>query len=136
MPKYRPIPKRDADLCKQRAISGNHPTYRIREALGIRGDKIPKNMSGTYYVDGRKVRVYRSGESPSGFHRIFIETNKGRMIPVGRLRQHLCKRRGRLRQQIADSRSGALRGSVHSDQTSRRSGRALPLRSVPDQYRR
>ena len=69
-----------------------NPTDRVREALGIKGTKIPANMHGEYTVDGWRIVVKRAvkGKYKSSKHRIFIRHN-GDLIPVGRVRQALCR---------------------------------------------
>jgi len=82
---YPPLPK---SACKW----SQSASYRIRQALGLKADKIPKNMHGRFKVDGYTVIVKRheAGQRGTGKHRIFID-HGGREIPIGRMYQALCK---------------------------------------------
>ncbi len=79
-------------------------TQRVREALGIKGTKIPRDMHGEFRVDGWNVVVKRGPAQRSrgkdwrgkerfynsSKHRIFVRVD-GRLIPVGRVHQALCR---------------------------------------------
>lgn len=78
-------------------------TDRIREALGVKGSKLPRDMHGEYRIDGWNVVVKRGAPKTPGLktwdgkqryvhsakHRIFVR-HEGRLIPVGRVYQALC----------------------------------------------
>lgn len=69
-----------------------NPVDVIREKLGIKGTKMPRDMHGTYRIDGWDIvvtRGARAGSRKSSKHRIFVRHN-GRLIPAGRVRQALC----------------------------------------------
>lgn len=77
-------------------------TTRVREALGIKGTKLPRDMHGEFRIDGWQVVVKRGPAkrsagswrgrerfAKSAKHRIFVRVD-GRLIPVGRVYQALC----------------------------------------------
>jgi len=70
------------------------PLDRIREALGIKGTKIPQSMHGEFKIDGWNVVVKRGAAKPArgrtAKHRIYVRYN-GDLIPAGRVRQALCQ---------------------------------------------
>lgn len=76
--------------------AGQNPVNLIRNALGIKGTKIPANMHGEWNIDGWKVVVKRHKPSTRKYTshtakaRIFVRVN-GELIPAGRVRQALCR---------------------------------------------
>jgi hypothetical protein len=88
-------PRLTPDLCDY--PRGNSVTYRVYDVLGIPGNTIPRGMQGRFNVDGHTVVVKAAGprrHRRSGFsHRMFFDVN-GRLIPVGRVHQALCKKHG------------------------------------------
>lgn len=90
-----PLPRTDAEICT--GWGDLDITRRVRRVLGfdVHGPKMPKDFHGQFDVDGRRVVVYRSGEAPKRLLRMYMETDEGRLVPVGRVHQAVCGVRGR-----------------------------------------
>lgn len=107
---YAPLPR---DLCnrrwgmeesgdgKRRIIWGDH-TKTVYQALGLRGNSIPKNMKGKFNVDGHTVVVFPSSSQGGrgrnykkkhisgrkyGLSRVFFLLPNKKLVPVGRIAQ-------------------------------------------------
>jgi hypothetical protein len=91
-----PIPKRDTELCSGGPFTFPiNITSRVRRVLGLgTGTTLPANFATETVIDGRRVIIKKSTPG-SSIHRMFIETNDGRMVPTGRLRQAVCPRRSK-----------------------------------------
>lgn len=98
---YKPLPKSPCNW------SWNTGTRRIYQALGIKGNVIPKDMHGVFKVDGYKVIIKRSGPTAKGGKpRLFVDFG-GREVPAGRVYQAMCRRQVHR----ARKRAAARRGS-------------------------
>jgi hypothetical protein len=94
MAKYS-YPKLPSKICNIDMRRGYAPvTDRVYEVLGIKAKTIPKNMEGTFDVDGHKVTIFKSGAVPgkksqarrSSVHRMYFNID-GALVPTGRVEQ-------------------------------------------------
>jgi hypothetical protein len=92
-----PIPKSDVEFCTKR---GRYDvTARVRRVIGLGpfATTLPKDLSLETVVDGRRVVIKKSGKTGEKKHRMFIETNSGKLVPTGRLHQAVCSPERRYR---------------------------------------
>lgn len=87
------IPSRDKLLCSGILVNVSD---RVREVLNL-PSKLPKDLKGEFIVDGRRVVIYPSSQTPThrsgrGTNRIYITNNEGRLVPAGRLKQAVCNK--------------------------------------------
>jgi hypothetical protein len=93
-PKKLPAKLCNLDLVQAREYMD--PMRRVRAALKLT-TTMPKDFHGKFTVDGHKVVIFKSGETPgkhrqgrkSSAHRIYFDLG-GALIPVGRIGQ-FCK---------------------------------------------
>jgi hypothetical protein len=62
---------------------GSDATARIYEVVGIKGDRIPANLSGDFVVDGFNIRVKKAN---GGGARVFLKVSSKRFVPVAHVR--------------------------------------------------
>lgn len=87
----RPLP---SDPCKWSQTA----TERIYAKLGAENRTLPRTLKGRFNIDGWTI-IVKPGWSPplaaqgkSSKPRLFVEVEKGRLVPAGRVAQALCTR--------------------------------------------